>query len=100
MLTVQNHKLPTGNTVEMLVEKDKQGGLTDKELSEFLKRGIMSHYEYVPNFLLSSEIDCLTAFVKYKIPWKHVVYKKKDRGEITTPRLTCVAVFTLIKCMV
>ena len=48
----------------------------------------MSHYEYVPNFLLPSEVDFLTTFLKYKIPWKHVVYKKKDRGEVTTPRLT------------
>lgn len=72
----------------MLAEKDKQGGLTDKELNESLKCVIMSHYEYVPNFLLPSEVDFLTTFLKYKIPWKHVVYKKKDRGEVTTPRLT------------
>lgn len=72
----------------MPAEKDKQGGLTDKELNESLKCVIMSHYEYVPNFLLPSEVDFLTTFLKYKIPWKHVVYKKKDRGEVTTPRLT------------
>lgn len=48
----------------------------------------MSHYEYVPDFLLPSEVNFLTTFLKYKIPWKHVIYKKKDRGEITTPRLT------------
>ena len=48
----------------------------------------MSHYEYVPNFLLPSEVNFLTTFLKYKIPWKHVVYKKKDRGEVVTPRLT------------
>tara|TARA_Y100000592_G_C5424466_1_gene294964 strand:+ start:304 stop:942 length:639 start_codon:yes stop_codon:yes gene_type:complete len=48
----------------------------------------MSHYEIVPNFLLPSEVDYLTNFLKYKIPWKQVVYKKKDRGEIITPRLT------------
>lgn len=46
------------------------------------------HYEHIPNFLLPSEINYLTAFLKYKIPWKNVVYKKKDRGEVITPRLT------------
>jgi alkylated DNA repair dioxygenase AlkB len=46
------------------------------------------HYEHVPKFLLDSEVKYLTHFLKYKIPWKNVVYRKKDRGQITTPRLT------------
>lgn len=53
----------------------------------------MLHYNYVPNFLCSSDSDYLLNYLTTSIPWKQVIYKKSDRGLITTPRLTWCAGF-------
>jgi alkylated DNA repair dioxygenase AlkB len=44
------------------------------------------HKEFVPNYYA----DYLFDLLKSQIPWRQVIYSKKDRNDVVTPRLTYV----------
>ncbi len=50
-----------------------------------------NYYQHHKQFLYIEEANILKNYLEKNIPWKQVIYSKKNRGNITTPRLTWVA---------
>lgn len=50
----------------------------------------MTNYYYEKSFVPKEHSDILFDLLKKEIPWRQIIYNKKDRSNVITPRLTYV----------